>query len=210
MGVITDIKQNRSNKKFSVFVDDEFVFSITDVDVLYYKLSIGDAILQPKLDKIREEVVLTKAKEKAAKYVSYKSRTEKEVRTKLQEEAYTEDIIEEVMAVLLKYGYVDDEKYAQSYVKAKHNYGALRLRYELQQRGVSSQIISEALEGIERTPQMVALFYKKLQGDTTPDYAEKRKAFDYVARRGYDYDDVNDGYAAYLEAYADGFDETDE
>lgn len=197
--IITDIKQNRSNKKFSIFVDEDFVFSITDVDVLYYKLEIGEGISPQKLEKIKEEVVLAKAKEKASDFISYKQRTEKEVRDKLADEEYTEDVIEEVVSVLIKYKYIDDEKYAENYIKTKSNYGSLRLKYELKQKGVSAEIISQATQGLDQEEIIVGLFQKKLKGDLPEDYKEKRKAFEYVIRRGFEYDAVQDGYERYKE-----------
>ena len=40
--IITDIQRQKHNdKRFSVFVDGEYTFSVSDVDLLYYKLKVG-------------------------------------------------------------------------------------------------------------------------------------------------------------------------
>ncbi len=52
--------------------------------------------------------------DKALRFLSYRARTEKEIRDKLGPEC-----TEEVIAKLKTYGYIDDQKYAQSYIESR-------------------------------------------------------------------------------------------
>lgn len=100
-----------------------------------------------------------KQKTKVLKYVLYKKRTEREIKTKFRnivDENMLEDIIEE----LKNNGYIGDEQYVE---RAVHEYIALKnlsikeLKYKLSSKGISSDIIenyisnnSEEMEEYER------------------------------------------------------------
>ena len=106
--IITDIVQNKSNEKFSVFVDDEFAFSLAKSDIVFFKLDVGEEISEKKFKYIYDEAVMTKAKNRAAKFLGASKKPEKAVRDKLTESGFDEDVCEKVIDELKKYGYVDD------------------------------------------------------------------------------------------------------
>ena len=110
---ITDIRQQKHNKKrYSVFIDGNFAFGLDEVDILYYKLLDADEISYDKFNYIKENVVFSKARDTALKYINNKQRTKKEIINKLREKDFTEDIIEKVIKLFEKYGYIDDYAYA--------------------------------------------------------------------------------------------------
>ena len=165
--------------------------------MLYYKLQEGGSIALEKKDLIIENTVLTNAKDKALKFLSYKARTHKEVEEKLKDETYTDDVIEKVMDMLVKYNYINDHEYTKAYVRSKKNYGELKIKFELKNRGIKESLITEVLADYNQRERIVALFQKKLKGDTELCHKEKKRAFDYVARRGFCYDDITSGFEDY-------------
>ena len=202
--VITDIRENKTNSRYSIFLDDEFAFSISHTDVLYYKLEIGATVSQDKIDRIKSKAVQNKANSTAQEYLSYKPRTRKEVEDKLRSKEFPDDVIENTLDMLAKYNYIDDTQYAMIYIKNKKTLGQARLKYELKLRGVEEAVVSQVLEEYfddtdEIYETIANLFYKKLGGDTDPDFKEKKRAFDYVLRRGFYFDDAEEGYRVYLE-----------
>ena len=53
--IITDIKkQVKDTERYSIYIDNKFVFGLSGVDVLYYRLKIGNEIPQEKYDEILE------------------------------------------------------------------------------------------------------------------------------------------------------------
>jgi len=144
--------------------------------------------------------IYEEAKSKALKYLAFKARTYKEVEQKLKEKGYGEITIEDVMAFLEEYKYVNDAQYALSFIKYavnNKNHGKKRISYDLQNRGVSSRIIANAfLEFEENTSHdyqenIAFLIEKKLKGEADIDLKQKKRLFDYLARRGFSYDDIN-------------------
>ena len=66
--IITDIKkQVKDTERYSIYIDNKFVFGLSGVDVLYYRLKIGNEIPQEKYDEILENVIYEKAKNTAVK-----------------------------------------------------------------------------------------------------------------------------------------------
>ena len=199
---ITCIKQNKTNPKYSVFINNKFVFSISGTDVLYFKLKEDEEISDEKFNNIINTIVFNEAKDKAMHFLGYKARTYKEVVNKLSVEEFSEEVICKVMDLLVKYSYVDDYKYAISYVKYMHNsktHGKIRIKYELKQRGVQEDIIDKVLQelDLDETSNILKLFDKKLKNGTNLDYKEKKKVFDYISRRGFSYEDISTAFEIY-------------
>ena len=116
--VVTAIEQQKNDKsKFSIFIDGEFAFGLYAEDVLYFKLKENEIIPQEKYDFIMENLIYIKAQDTALKFLSYKSRTQKEIELKLKEKNYSENVIEKLIAFLKKYDYINEEKYCRLYFK---------------------------------------------------------------------------------------------
>ena len=195
--IITDIVQNKSNDKFSVFVDDEFAFSLAKSDIVFFKLDVGEEISEKKFKYIYDEAIMTKAKNRAAKFLGASKKPEKAVRDKLTESGFDEDVCEKVIDELKKYGYVDDYDYALSYINDRvrlNPRSAYAIRMELRQKGVKDSVITEALEeaDIDETGGIKRLIEKKTGGDLDLDEKEKKRLIDFLLRRGYSYGKIKE------------------
>lgn len=80
--------------------------------------------------------------------LSRREHTRLELTRKLKAKDFTEDEIEAQMRVLIQDGLQSDERYAESYVnmRRKRGYGPLKIKQELQQRGVSSELVDAYVE----------------------------------------------------------------
>lgn len=137
------------------------------------------------------EKVVEKAAEKAAAYINIKPRTAYQVKTYLKGKGYEEDVIEQVIAQLKEYGYVNDLKYAEMYFEYgfEKGRGVSRIRRELSEKGVSSELIDMAYEELEEVPDQTEMAMEIadsiLRGIDTAelDYDEKRKLQAKIGRR---------------------------
>ncbi len=75
-------------------------------------------------------------------------RTEYQLRTKLKQNFYPEELIDRVILWLLEnLHYLDDVRYAESYIRTHgESLSTLQLKQKLTQRGVPRDVIQEALE----------------------------------------------------------------
>lgn len=194
--IITDIQpQVKNQSRLSVFIDGKFAFGIDKNDCLFMGLKIGDTLTQERYNYIIDNAVYTNAYKKADRFIGFKMRTEKEVRDKLKEEEYSDDIIERVISSMIKYKYIDDEAYAQMYAndcRSIKKWGPQRIKIELYKRGVNTSAIENALQNlnIEDTDEIIKNLLEKRIKDTPIDLKEKQKHFNFLLRRGFNSDDI--------------------
>ena len=99
---------------------------------------------------------LEKAKNYALNLSSYRMRSEDELRNRLRKSGYEADIIEEAIAFLKEYNYINDRDFAGRWVNdrlALKPVGRRRLRWELQQKGVAGEIIDHAVSIIDENDE---------------------------------------------------------
>jgi regulatory protein len=109
-------RQKKNNKRYSIFIDGKFKFGMSGEDVLFYRLKEDMDISEKEYDNILENVIYQEAKGRAARYLGYGPRTEKEMRNKLSTYDYPENIIDKVIELLQRYDYINDLNYARKYI----------------------------------------------------------------------------------------------
>lgn len=140
-----------------------------------------------------KELTLSEAKEKALRYLEYRSHSEKELCDKLKKAGAKEEDLPQLMGFLRDYGFVNDNEYAKRMARDLKNlkkYGKHRIVSELKFRGISSDDIDEALYELEDDEKsaLMPLVQKKLGNDFERKNIEK--AIRYFAYRGYGYEDI--------------------
>ncbi|NIJ55256.1 regulatory protein RecX [Dyadobacter arcticus] len=90
--------------------------------------------------------------QKAASYCAYQERTQDEVRLRLKKWNVWGDEADELIAELISMNYLSEERFAKTYVGGKFrikNWGRMKIRQELQRRGLSSYSIEKGMNEIE-------------------------------------------------------------
>ena len=122
-------------------------------------------------------------------------RTEAQLREKLRLGYYPEDVIEDAVAYVKSYHYVDDLRYAQNYVRArKEQKSQKKLQMELLAKGVPKQMAQQALEEEyqqENERQLILKWIEKKQYCAQEaDMKEKRRMYQFLLRKGFQSDDI--------------------
>ena len=94
---------------------------------------------------------------------------------------------------LERLGLLNDRAYAETLVRhySAKGYGPYRLREELRRRGVPRAYWDEVLEELDDPAEAIdALLRQKLRGRTV-DRKELKRASDYLARKGYSWNDIS-------------------
>jgi len=199
-GTITDLDQQKNNaSRVSVFLDGEFAFGVHEDLVVKHGLRVGRTLTPEEQREVERDDQYVRAKQRALDYLAHKPRTEEEVRRKLRRQDAPETIIEDVVARLYELSYLDDEAYADDYVRnrfASKKYGPVRIRRELVERGVDRHTAETAVD---------ALFDEEDARAAAREHAEKRwarladedprrrrqKLYRYLRRRGFTSDTIN-------------------
>ncbi len=125
----------------------------------------------------------------ALRALSYKERTESELRAWLAEREVAEAEIEEVIALLIEAGAIDDAGFARRYAEDKRQlagWGPDRISTALQGRGVAPEHIDAALGPDDEEAQLERAV--RLLGDRgmgCESERERERALRLLVRRGY-------------------------
>lgn len=141
---------------------------------------------------------MEKALDKMRRLCSRREYCVSDIRTKLMKELEGDaQKVETALNKLKEEKYVDDLRYATAYARDKaaiSGWGATKIRYMLSAKGVSKEVISEALSEVDETKassrleKLLENKYKSLKED--PQW--KIKLLRFALGRGYSYDEVND------------------
>ncbi|MBQ6689770.1 MAG: RecX family transcriptional regulator [Bacteroidales bacterium] len=110
--------------------------------------------------------------------------------------------VDEVLSVLVRDGYVDEARYAEAYARDKSllaGWGCMKIRYMLASKGISDEIVRNALNGID-TDRAEVRMEKVLIGkcrSLKDDKDLRTKLIRFGMGRGYDYEDIS----RFLERY---------
>lgn len=202
--IITKIEKQKYNEnRFSVFIDYEFAFGIDKEHLIKYNLCENMCIDKTTFDEIVENIVFNKARDKAISFLSYKMRSEKQLKQKLADNDFSDYVINKVLTLLKKYGYINDYDYAKNFVYDKINvksYGSYKVKYELKQAGISDDIIKEVLFDTYETEMLQAVYFlkskinKKNINSQNIDYKQKQNLYASLFRRGFSYDIIKEAF----------------
>jgi regulatory protein len=144
-------------------------------------------------DKSPQQFSLQEIRQKLEYYCAYQERCYKEVETKLFDFHLTNEEKEQVLIYLIENNFINEERFAKSFVRGKHNYkfwGKNRITNELKFRNISSRIIQEALKEIPETIYLEnfhRLAEKHWDSIKERKGQKKNKKFvDFLLRKGYE------------------------
>ncbi len=191
--LITEFTVVGQNVRISV--DGGFWDEIPYLIAFDFRLNKGSEVDDSLLVNVKQKADEKNAFDYAVKYLSRYSVTAKRLKQKLYEKEYNKSVVENVAAKLLDLKYLDDYAFAENLVASKSKkLGKRRLKSELLNKGVGSDIIDEVLETLDNddmfyTAMTVAeKWYRSHELVTIQD---SQKFFRFMAYRGFDYDLIN-------------------
>ena len=160
MSEITNIVKSGKDK-YSIYLDNAFYCFLTGETILNSHIKVGSSLSKEDINKIQLENEKLVALDKALKYLS-RIKTEKQVKDYLFSKGYTLETVRYVIAKLREYNYLNDEAFARayfnSYCKSK---GLRKLKFELETKGVSRDIIEEISSDFEDDEETLETLAKK-------------------------------------------------
>ena len=135
----------------------------------------------------------TEIRKKLEYYCAYQDRCHQEVSQKMYSFSLSTYEKEEIMVYLIDNNFLNEERFAQSFTRGKHNYknwGKNRIINELKARNISSTIIKIALKEINDSLYLETfeeLAEKHWNSISESNLMKKRKKFcDYFLRKGWE------------------------
>ena len=127
----------------------------------------------------------------ALRYVSFRQRSITEVRRRVGKD-FSQPVVEQVLASLNRYGYLDDVEFAQRWRDSRERRkprGRFALRRELRAKGIADNIIDATLENLDESSSAYRAGERRarqwLTGGEMDYQTFRRKMWDFLRRRGF-------------------------
>lgn len=144
--------QQRAKDRVNIFLDGQFALGVNVDVVAALYLGVGQRISEEHLARIVREETLAKAKDRAFLLLSYRDRTEKEIRDRLNRAGYEPEIVDEVIAKLYELNFLDDQDFAAKYVEHRMGsrpVGRRALSWEMRRKGLDAETVAEATSTLD-------------------------------------------------------------
>jgi regulatory protein len=192
MGQITDIQsQARREGRVSVFVDEDFWTGMPADIAGEHNLRIGQDISAEKQLQIEQQLAEETAFASATNLLSFRDRSEHEMRKRLAEKQYGESVIELTIVRLREYNYLDDEAFALQLAESQliRGRGKRAAQHALRQSGLEPELIEIAIDQAYAADSEHEAALDFLQKKPKPeDAAAKQKLLRGLASRGFPFD----------------------
>ncbi|OGL30490.1 hypothetical protein A3F37_01290 [Candidatus Saccharibacteria bacterium RIFCSPHIGHO2_12_FULL_41_12] len=190
---ITDIKkQVKRSDRYSIYGDNKYVFSLSENELLNSGIKINQEYDGEELERLQRVVVLDKAYDRSLNMISRRPRSIWEMKQYLKQKDYSEDVIEEVLNKLSNRKYIDDQKFAEAWVRDRRllkKTSKRRLQQELRAKRVSDEIIQKVLLDDETDEhEVLKQLIEKKRSQTR--YQDDQKLIQYLIRQGFNYSDI--------------------
>lgn len=203
MPKVTQVEPQKKNPhRFNIYLDGLFAFGADEDLVVDQRLVIGKEIPQSDLEKLLFEAQVGKLMERIYILFNIRLRSEKEIRDYLKllnfkrkvkdQEEISSASIDLVIEKLKRKSLINDEEFARVWVEARSKKKGLRaISAELYKKGIAKELITEAIGKLSIDTQQQAaraLLERKLKfWKNLPPLTLRKKAIEFLLRRGFDY-----------------------
>lgn len=190
MKIITDlVVQKKNPNRVNIYLDGEFAFGLARITAAW--LQRGQELSNEKIAQMQAEDARERAFQQAMLFLSYRVRSEKEIRQNLLKHEFPEEVIGQTLERLRESGLVNDNQFARAWVENRNTFrprSRRALTMELRQKGLDDETVQAAVSNVDEN----ALAYEsankrtgRLKGLEWNEF--RRKLSEYLARRGFPY-----------------------
>lgn len=173
------------------FLDGEIGFVLYRGEASRLGLTEGSEVSQALYEEILRDILLKRAKLRCMNILKAMDKTEWQLRTKLRQGDYPERVIDSAIDYVKSFHYVDDVRYARSYIESRAQSRSIRqITWELKNKGISEEDIDAAFAESEFASEEQAierLVQKKKMNPENASPEELRKYYAFFMRKGFSY-----------------------
>ena len=189
MQKITAIEPQKNRNRVNVHLDGEFAFGLARITAAWLK--VGDVLTEEKINELKNKDDSERALQQALLFLSYRARSEKEIKQNLLKHEYPESIIEQTIERLRENRLANDTEFAKTWVENRSTFrprSRRALSMELRQKGLDEETVKTAVADLDENALAYESAKKRAPRFKSLEWGEFRKKLsDYLARRGFPY-----------------------
>jgi len=183
------VSQKGDTDRVNIHLDGEFAFGLARITAAWLK--VGQELSEEKIASLQAEDARERAYQQALLFLSYRTRSESEIRQNLRKHELPEDVIEFTLARLRENRLADDDQFARAWVENRNTFrprSRRALAVELRQKGLSDEVAQSALAAVDDEALAYEAGLKKVRRFQDLEWNEfRRKLSEFLARRGFPY-----------------------
>lgn len=181
--------QKKNPNRVNIHLDGEFAFGLARITAAWLK--VGDILSDEKIASLQAEDSQERALQQALLFLSYRVRSEKEIRQNLQKHEFPEEVIETTLEKLRASNLANDPEFARVWVENRNIFRPRSRRavtMELRQKGLDDETVQAAVSNMDEDALAYESALKRANRLTGQEWGEFRKKLsEYLARRGFPY-----------------------
>lgn len=186
---IVDVSKTRSK----VFIDGSFAFVLYKGELRKYHIEKEKELAETDYMELVEKVLPKRAKLRSMNLLQSREYTEKQLKDKLLQGGYPEQIAEEALEYVKSYHYIDDDRYAATYIEYHaESKSRQRIIQDLMRKGISKECIERQWQNAEELgvsvneeKMILEILEKKNYVDKEADMKERQKMYAFLLRKGF-------------------------
>jgi regulatory protein len=191
----------RKPGRFDVVLDGR-AHATLSLDVIErLKLGVGTTLDEVVSQSIQQHAAMLATYDRALNMLALRARSAVELKRLLVRKGEPAEFVDAAIERLLQAGFLDDSSFARQFVRTKAlaaGHSRRRLQQELARRGVAREVSDAAIadvfteESVDEASVIERVALKKLKTLARLDVpTQRRRLFAFLARRGYDGDDIS-------------------
>jgi len=197
MAIITKIEIQKKHKdRVNIYLNDQFFMGVYKEIIYTLGIRKDQEIDEDKLKEMLNEEMYIKAKNKALNILSRNDQSQKVIKDKLLNE-FDEDVVDNVIAFLKKYNFINDEILASKITNTNVNlnkYGKNKIKQNLYNKGIDMNTINNAVSNVDEDTEFKNAMYLAKKRYERIKNEEKSKIYRKIAQhltyKGFEYDTV--------------------
>jgi regulatory protein len=181
--------QKRNPSRVNIHLDGKFAFGVDRMAAAWLK--VGQELGEEKIKELQAEDTSERAFQQALLFLSYRIRSEYEIRRNLEKHKFPEAVVEATIERLRREGLANDKQFAQLWVENRSTFrprGRRALALELRQKGIPDPTIQAIIETVDDESLAYSAARQKAHKLPVQEWAEFRKKLSgFLARRGFSY-----------------------
>ncbi|HUI88624.1 MAG TPA: RecX family transcriptional regulator [Anaerolineales bacterium] len=177
----------------NIHLEGNYAFGLTRLTAAWLK--VGQELSNDRIMSLQVEDDHERAYQQAMIYLSYRARSESEIRKNLSKHEFAQDVIEHTIERLRENRLADDKQFARAWVENRTAFrprSRRALQMELRQKGLSDEATQSALEGLNEEALAYEAGLKQARRLRSKEWSEFRKKIsEHLARRGFSYSVVS-------------------
>lgn len=179
--------QKKRKDRVNIYINEVYRFSLPLWAAA--DLNPGMPLTPEQIDGLKSLDEKDRAYQRAIAYLAHRPRSRMEIIRYLGGKGFATQTIETVVERLEAHGYLDDTAFARMWIDSRRRHrprGIFGLQYELRQKGISEEIIQEALQDYDEFAAGWSVIAPKLAGwQCLSEIRRRQKICDYLNRRGF-------------------------